>query len=309
MGNKNRFSKRNEELDQQANSWFDHTDDRQPFDAFGTPENKRRIGEDIFSRIQSDIRHKKTRTYFFMKVAASLLIAAFSVTTYYLVSDQRSKSNPLVWTIYKSGAGEFKTVTLPDSSVVYLRPGSTLSAPASFTQSTRTVKLTEGEAYFTVRHDVKHPFIVNASGISTQVLGTAFVIRNYHAAATIQVSLVTGKVAVKHDASLLGLLMPLQEITYNKADHKSRLGNISMDWIANWKSGEYNLNDVSIQELAATLKNLYGINVRMKAGELEKLRITMQFNKKDNVRDILEQLKLIHGLDYRMNDKEVVLMK
>ncbi|EHQ27495.1 FecR family protein [Mucilaginibacter paludis] len=309
MGDKNKSAKDKEKLDQQANAWFDRVDDRLPFDAFGNSENKRRIGDDIFTRIQADIQHKKSRAYFFMKIAASLLIAAISITTYRLISDQHAKNEQLVWQVYRSGAGEFKTVTLPDSSVIYLRPGTSLYAPTAFTQSTRTVKLTEGEAYFTVKHDTRHPFVVDAAGISTQVLGTSFVIRNYRAASTIQVSLITGKVAVKHEASLLGMLTPLQEITYNKKNHNSTLDKISADWINNWKSGDYLLNDVPIEELAATLKNLYGVNVVMRSGNLEKLRITTQFNKKDNIRDILEQLKLIHGLNYEIKDKEVILMR
>ncbi|SHM84372.1 FecR family protein [Chitinophaga sp. CF418] len=66
-----------------------------------------------------------------------------------------------------------KTVTLPDGSVAYLEPGTTLKYTGNYGRKERNVTLT-GEALFNVQKDDKHPFIVASSLISTKVLGTSF---------------------------------------------------------------------------------------------------------------------------------------
>ncbi|MCF6402613.1 FecR domain-containing protein [Chitinophaga filiformis] len=66
-----------------------------------------------------------------------------------------------------------KTVTLPDGSVAYLEPGTTLKYTGNYGRKERNVTLT-GEALFKVQKDDKLPFIVASSLISTKVLGTSF---------------------------------------------------------------------------------------------------------------------------------------
>lgn len=66
-----------------------------------------------------------------------------------------------------------KTVTLPDGSIAYLEPGTTLKYTGNYGRKERNVTLT-GEALFKVQKDDKHPFIVASSLISTKVLGTSF---------------------------------------------------------------------------------------------------------------------------------------
>jgi len=66
-----------------------------------------------------------------------------------------------------------RTVTLPDGSIAYLEPGTTLKYTGNYGRKERNVTLT-GEALFKVQKDDKHPFIVASSLISTKVLGTSF---------------------------------------------------------------------------------------------------------------------------------------
>src|SRR5690606_41160875 len=54
--------------------------------------------------------------------------------------------------------GEYKVV-LPDGTIVWLNADSRLSYPTVFNGQKRVVSL-QGEAYFDVSHDAKHPFVV-----------------------------------------------------------------------------------------------------------------------------------------------------
>jgi len=72
-----------------------------------------------------------------------------------------------------TGSGVIKTDTLPDGSLITLNSGSSLVYPETFSKSTREVKL-KGEAFFKVKPDKRHAFIVNAGEAFVKVVGTSF---------------------------------------------------------------------------------------------------------------------------------------
>jgi ferric-dicitrate binding protein FerR (iron transport regulator) len=77
---------------------------------------------------------------------------------------------------------------------VTLNVASQLDVPTDFAEGNRTVRL-HGEAYFDVAHTGNQPFVVEAAGTKTRVLGTQFGIRAYRPDSVI-VAVRTGKVAI-----------------------------------------------------------------------------------------------------------------
>ena len=69
--------------------------------------------------------------------------------------------------------GKDMKLTLSDGTEVWLNANSRLAYPTVFNGRERKVEL-QGEAYFKVAHDARHPFIVDAGGMQTRVLGTEF---------------------------------------------------------------------------------------------------------------------------------------
>ncbi|MSU23471.1 MAG: hypothetical protein EXS32_06560 [Opitutus sp.] len=62
--------------------------------------------------------------------------------------------------------------TLPDGSVVERAPGAELTV--AYSEDFRRVRLTRGEAHFSVTKDSRRPFIVSAGGVEVRAVGTAF---------------------------------------------------------------------------------------------------------------------------------------
>ncbi|MBI5689600.1 MAG: FecR domain-containing protein [Verrucomicrobia bacterium] len=81
---------------------------------------------------------------------------------------------------------------LADGSVAELREGSRLDVHFSATE--RRVRLTGGEAQFTVAKDAVRPFIVEAGGVAVRALGTVFNVRLD--AASVDVLVTEGRVQV-----------------------------------------------------------------------------------------------------------------
>ncbi len=93
---------------------------------------------------------------------------------------------------YATTLGEQKTVTLPDDSTVLMNTNTQLSI--EYTENNRTVRLTSGEAFFSVSGNPNRPFDVVTAGGSVRVLGTQFSVD-----ASLEDTLVTvleGKVAL-----------------------------------------------------------------------------------------------------------------
>jgi transmembrane sensor len=89
------------------------------------------------------------------------------------------------------------TETLPDGSVVELRPGATFVS--DFSGAERRITLTGGTAHFTVKRDTTRPFVVHAAGVDVRALGTAFAVE--HSPQSVAVLVTSGRVAVTAPAA------------------------------------------------------------------------------------------------------------
>lgn len=82
---------------------------------------------------------------------------------------------------------------LPDGSTVELNAGAAVAV--SFSPEKRTVRLTRGEALFTVARDRERPFVVVAGGVEVRAVGTEFSVR--YDPAEIDILVTEGRVAVE----------------------------------------------------------------------------------------------------------------
>jgi len=69
-------------------------------------------------------------------------------------------------------AQDYETRTLPDGSLVEMKPGT--AVVVDYTPGERDVRLFRGEAQFTVAKNPNRPFVVTAGGVGVRAVGTAF---------------------------------------------------------------------------------------------------------------------------------------
>lgn len=91
------------------------------------------------------------------------------------------------------GSGEVLDFVLDDGTRVYLNRGGELSFREDFGARRRRVKLS-GEAFFDVKSDPVHPFVVETRGVHIRVLGTSF---NVKAGERIEATLEKGRIALE----------------------------------------------------------------------------------------------------------------
>lgn len=92
--------------------------------------------------------------------------------------------------------GARSTIKMPDSTIIWLNAGTTITYYENYGSETRTLNLI-GEAYFDVSEDQSHPFIVQTSGIEIHALGTKFNVKAYPEEKIVSTILEEGAIQVK----------------------------------------------------------------------------------------------------------------
>ncbi|TWV93965.1 FecR family protein [Chitinophaga pinensis] len=250
--------------DQQANAWYDSTNDAQPFDAFGSTERQQQIGNEIYDRITATISRKRQRTFLVLKIAAA--VVAVIVNTVFLVHYFRKPvaQQDTSWVSVSTHTGETSTIVLPDSSTVTLKANSRITYLSAFTHGDeRNVKLEEGEAFFDVRKHALLPFTVHAKGLRIKVLGTSFNISAYSNQPDFKVEVMSGKIRVERDdasgTKILAAEMTTDQcLTMNKNTANYKIETRTLATIPTRKAAHVT-RSLSLQEIGQALGDRFNL--------------------------------------------------
>ncbi|TAN10954.1 MAG: DUF4974 domain-containing protein [Chitinophagaceae bacterium] len=202
-------------------------------------------------------------------------------------------------------SNQVRLVILPDSSRVWLNPGSSIRYTDKFTPSERKVQLT-GEAFFDIRHDAARPFVAISQNIVTTVLGTSFLIRT-GADGTGEVLVLTGKVAVErrnHQRDKI-ILTARQSAVLNKENKFIKEADVNNVTMQKWQQVNLSFDNVPFAEVIQTLDKRFGVQLYCLDDKIYQYRLNADFNNQ-NLADILEMLKMSLNINYKMiNDSTI----
>ncbi|UPK71039.1 FecR family protein [Chitinophaga filiformis] len=211
--------------------------------------------------------------------------------------------------IYQSSAIEWNTLTVPprtdyrielsDGTEVHLNASSTLRFPFIFPGRTREVYL-EGEAFFTVAHDPKHPFIVHTGTTSVIALGTEFNVNSYDHN-IITTSLVTGSVVTDVGDSLDVTLKPGYEAIY-KPGERFKVKRFDENVTLGWRDGIFRFQNKPLEDISPVMKRWFGLKVSFASPGIAALLISGDLDKDKPVADFLNGICREKGLDCKIYD-------
>lgn len=252
---------------------------------------------------QTYLKGEKNRKIFFLdrrlfirlSVCASIVMLAG--VFYFIKQYLQTTTVPIVYSQTTTLRGERKQLILSDGTKIWLSPGSSLRYADVFRGKTREVDL-EGEAFFEVKHDTQHPFIIHIDRLSTTVLGTTFNIQAYQQNATVEVTLLSGKVAIadagKRDSPLI--LCPKQKAIFNKANgslNKVDCPNAA-DLLAR-RDGKFIYKGVALSNVLNDISQAYNVNIALDKNA-PNLSYYGEFDQKENVQSVLMQISLSANL-------------
>lgn len=249
-----------------------------------------------------DYKNKKNYFIPYLKIAASILLVSGLLTIIYLYQNKQTAT--AIVSINNRTGIIFKQV-LPDGTKVWLNPNASLSFPAKFGKL-REVTM-QGEAFFDVTKDHKHPFQITTGQVLTKVWGTSFRIRSIPGENNTKVTVLTGKVSVSipeknqttsenssvtlKKTSITSnkteeiMLFPQQEATYQKIAHHLLKTPVSAD-LTIWRNVSLSFENETIENVTRILSKHYHLQIQAEGTQLNQYRLTADFTDK-NLADIL----------------------
>lgn len=189
--------------------------------------------------------------------------------------------------------GKTSEVMLSDGTKVFLNAGSRLIYPESFSGKTREVFLV-GEAFFDVKHDQDHPFIVQLSDLRVKVLGTRFNISAYASDNVIETVLAEGKVNIeKNNAGLFDKaveMVPDQLASFDRTSKETSLTKVNTENYILWTAGILKFESTDLNRITKRLERFYNIHFEYSSSLLGGLRISGKMELKEDRDEICERI-------------------
>lgn len=259
--------------------------------------------ENSWKLLEKQLFARRNRRLLWMRVASAAAVVLLCMAGWLAYEAWRPAPMLMVSTL-----AETRTVVLPDQTKVTLNRYSTLSYPERFKEKRRKVHL-QGEAYFEVAKDAKHPFIVKAEAVRVKVLGTHFNVEAYPGDAEVRTTLLEGSVAV----SLKGenqrlVLAPNESAIYNK--EKGTLIQEAAPGAKNeilWRKGIILFDQLPLHEIARQLSNAFQTDIRIDDPQLQNYRMTATFDTNEDLTQILDLLKNAGNFNYKKENNTITL--
>lgn len=216
---------------------------------------------------------------------------------------------------------------LPDSSEVWLNAGSHIRYDDDFIQKSRDVYL-DGEAYFSVKHDAAHPFIVHAGNITVRALGTRFNVEAYPDENKIEATLIAGKILIKIDGKpdQSIILNPNEKLTVinerfklsrEKTESRKELGyevkdvsqlqSISSVPEVAWLQDKLAFENESFDDLAKKMERRYHVQIVFKDSLLCRERLSGVFEN-ESIKKAMDLLQMTTSFHYQIRGDTTVFL-
>jgi len=249
-------------------------------------------------------RRKLIQAVGWAAVAAMLLVGWFGgILSPSTVDQQEQVSMEQPFERVENPYGVRRAITLADGSTVFLNGGSTLAIHRQFSEN-RIIHL-EGEAYFEVKPDSVHPFVVHTAGLETKVLGTSFSIRAFEGEPQ-YIAVRSGRVSVI-DAQESKMQQELRvnealEVAATQEFGKVRLINPAEAFA--WVEGTIIFKQQPIKEVFYALQRWYGLEY-LDIQELNgRCQITGTYSQM-SLKEILESITYATGINYELTGKRL----
>lgn len=241
---------------------------------------------------------------------AAVFILAFamgSLSLYFFNRNQNTELSSLYNTIEVPN-GERSQISLYDGTKVWLNSGTKFKYPVAFSRNTRDVFI-EGEAFFDVAKDKKHPFIVNAGKLKVEVLGTRFNVCAYPEDGEFTTTLEEGSVNATNTANGQQMqLKPGEQVILNRETNGLKYQKVNTDLYTSWKENLLRLEDAPFEEVIKKMERWYDVKITVDPAINTRERYTMTI-KTESLREMLQLVSRTTKINYEIKENTVLIKK
>jgi transmembrane sensor len=243
----------------------------------------------------------------FYRVAAIIVIALLIASLYYyLRSDRFIPESQVAYSEIVAPLGSRIKIDLPDGSTAWLNHGTILKYPQKFGERSRELFIT-GEAYFNVKEDKGHPFILKTSDIDIHVLGTRFNVMAYEDDPEIVITLEEGELDLFYSSrdqssGKIACLEPGEHIVIERYSKEVSKYSGKTDIYTAWKDGLLVFRDDPMDVIVKKLERWYNVEIEFADEELASYRFTATFTD-ETLRQVLHLLSVAVPMEYEVTSR------
>lgn len=298
-----------DELDQ-LKTWINESNDHQ--ELFNSLRDEKNIADSIdeFETFNKELAWKrymervsvlslqkmllrwKVAAIFFFVVGCGGILA-------YLIKDGNGPSAiNETYTTVSTTNGQNSKVVLPDSSVVWINSGTTLSYNTNFAVTDRKIKL-KGQAFFQIARNEQMPLVVSCNEINVRVLGTRFDVSAYPEDKNINVVLESGSVEILQakNQSVIQKLKPGEKAEFDAERHDLSVSEVDCHDYTSWKDGILVFVNEPMENVLKKLKRWYNIDIEVKNPKVSKLIFNATIVN-ESVEDIFDLMRFSCSISY-----------
>ncbi len=191
---------------------------------------------------------------------------------------------------------------LPDSTKVWMQPGSSIRYAKAFMQDRRV--WLEGNSLFEVQKHKGSTFQVYINDAFIEVKGTCFLVKQEDAYCS-EVTLFEGEIEFNIPSTCQKTAMlPLQKLTYNSMDSQTQIDNIAN---ISWENGRYNLKDVPLDQLIQIVSRMYHTDILMEGVHRDEVSFSGSIHYNESLDNVLNKIRFSLNLNIRKVDDRFIL--
>ena len=222
-----------------------------------------------------------------------------------------NKSDKLVFNALTIPYGKTFHLVLSDGTKIHLNAGSSLKYPVKFIHGKERQVFLEGEAFFDVAKDAKHPFIVNSNKLNIRVLGTSFNINSYPEDDNINTVLVEGSVSIypedeSYKNNTSSLLKPGYKASWNKNKKEINLDKVDTNIYTAWTKGKLIFLDMPFKNIRKKLERKYNVKIINNNEILENNTYNAVFDI-ETIEQVLETLNENFPIEYKIIENQIII--
>jgi len=223
----------------------------------------------------------------------------------YSASKDRPVDGKLLFNTLTTPRGVKYDLTLADGTKVTLDAASSITYPVAFAGKERRVEIT-GQAYFQVVHRESQPFKVSVKGQVIEDIGTVFNVSAYEDDPSVKITLAEGKVFVNNPHRQVSM-SPGQQAEIKNGQSDISLKTVDVNEIVSWKNGWLIFHHESISNVMKQAARWYDIDVQYE-GNLKSKKFGGVISRYKDISELLENLKITGGINYKIEGRRVVLI-
>lgn len=227
-----------------------------------------------------------------------------------IVYQEAAQVDELVYNQLNVPLGERFQIVLSDGTEIQLNAGASLKYPVQFLPGNKREVFLNGEAYFDVSKDKKHPFLVHSDDVEVAVLGTQFNMSTYPEDEFVNTVLLEGSVKVTDQKNRENtiVIVPNQKASLAKNNRELVVEEVAVGAYVAWIQGELNFKGIPFGIMLKKIERSYGVKITCNDEDLKQQIFRSRFDTEiETVDDILLYISKIHPFNYTISDTEITI--